>query len=29
LGVMLLIDLLQQWFTLSDPLMEEMMIDPP
>jgi len=26
---MLLIDLLQQWFTLSDPLMEEMMIDPP
>ena len=29
LEVMLRIHLLQQWFTLSDPLMEEMLIDPP
>jgi hypothetical protein len=27
--VMLLIHLLQQWFTLSDSLMEEMLIDTP
>jgi IS5 family transposase len=27
LEVMLRIHLLQQWFTLSDPLMEEMLID--
>ena len=27
--VMLRIHLLQQWFTLSDPLMEEMLIDTP
>jgi transposase, IS5 family len=26
---MLRIHLLQQWFTLSDPLMEEMLIDTP
>ena len=26
---MLWIHLLQQWFTLSDPLMEEMLIDTP
>ena len=29
LEVMLRIHLLQQWFTLSDPLMEEMLIDTP
>ena len=29
LDVMLRIHLLQQWFTLSDPLMEEMLIDTP
>ncbi|MBW4531544.1 MAG: transposase [Aphanothece saxicola GSE-SYN-MK-01-06B] len=29
LKVMLRIHLLQQWFTLSDPLMEEMLIDRP
>ena len=29
LEVMLQIHLLQQWFTLSDPLMEEMLIDTP
>ena len=29
LKVMLRIHLLQQWFTLSDPLMEEMLIDTP
>jgi IS5 family transposase len=29
LAVMLRIHLLQQWFTLSDPLMEEMLIDTP
>ena len=29
LEVMLRIHLLQHWFTLSDPLMEEMLIDTP
>jgi transposase, IS5 family len=29
LEVMLRIHLLHQWFTLSDPLMEEMLIDTP
>ena len=29
LGVMLRIHWLQQWLTLSDPLMEEMLIDTP
>ena len=29
LEVMLRIQLLQQWFTLADPLMEEMLIDMP